>query len=273
MHGLGNDFVVIDGYTRPVELSRDQVRFLADRRFGVGCDQILLVERPKSDKVDFRYRIFNQDGGEVEQCGNGVRCFARFVVEKGLTKKTEIAVETVAGVVYPRLAADGQVVVNMGLPRFDPVEVPFEAEAVADRYPLVLDDDGAKVELEVGVVSMGNPHAVLRVSDVDTTPVLRWGPLIETHSRFSLRVNAGFMQIVGRDRIKLRVFERGVGETLACGTGACAAMVVARRWGLVDDDVCVELLGGSLRVCWAGEGLPVEMTGPAETVFDGSITV
>jgi len=271
MHGLGNDFVVIDGYTRPVVLDREQIRFLADRHLGVGCDQVLLVEPPESDEVDFRYRIFNQDGGEVEQCGNGVRCFARFVVEKGLTDKTEIAVETAAGVVYPRFAGDGQVVVDMGAPRFEPAQIPFEAAAVADRYPLLLDDAGQTVTLDVGVVSMGNPHAVLKVDDVDTAPVARWGALIEAHSLFPARVNAGFMQIVGRDAIKLRVFERGVGETRACGTGACAAMVVARRWGMVEDEVTVSLPGGDLRIRWAGEGASVEMTGPAQTVFEGSI--
>jgi diaminopimelate epimerase len=267
MHGLGNDFVVIDAYSRPVELTPEQVRFLADRHRGIGCDQLLLVERPISSDVDFRYRIFNSDGGEVEQCGNGARCFARFVVDKGLTDKAEIAVETASGVIRPRLEADGQVTVDMGSPIFTPSAVPFEAEVEQDRYLIAVNDD----EVEIGVVSMGNPHAVIAVEDVEAAPVANRGPSIERHPRFPQRVNVGFMQVVGRDQLRLRVFERGVGETQACGTGACAAMVVAHRWGMVDDVVAVDLRGGRLLIRWPGGEAPVLMTGPAEHVFDGTI--
>ena len=269
MHGLGNDFVVIDAYTQPLELSPAQIRLLADRHRGVGCDQLLLVERPTSSNVDFRYRIFNQDGGEVEQCGNGARCFAKFVVDKGLTTKAEITVETQSGVIRPRLEADGQVTVNMGIPRFAPAEVPFVADVEQDFYKITVNSQ----EVEIGVVSMGNPHAVLRVDNTDTAPVEVLGPQIEIHPRFPNRVNVGFMQMVGKNNIKLRVFERGVGETQACGTGACAAMVIARRWGLVDETVAVDLLGGRLLISWAGDAAPVMMTGPAEHVFDGTIAL
>jgi len=267
MHGLGNDFVVIDAINQAVDLSPAQVRFIADRRLGVGCDQLLLVERPESPDVDFRYRIFNADGGEVGQCGNGARCFARFVVDRCLTDKREITVETASGVIRLRIEDDGQVTVDMGAPRFAPADIPFEAEAEAARYALALDD----TTLEIGAVSMGNPHAVICVDDVDTAPVAEWGPCVETHRRFPERVNVGFMQPLSRRQIRLRVFERGSGETLACGTGACAAMVVAQRWGLVDDEVAVDLPGGRLLIRWAGGDAPVLMTGPAETVFEGSI--
>lgn len=267
MHGLGNDFVVIDAINQAVDLSPEQVRFIADRHRGVGCDQLLLVERPPSPGVDFRYRIFNADGGEVGQCGNGARCFARFVVDRCLTDKHEIAVETAAGVIRLYMEDDGQVRVNMGVPRFAPADIPFEAAAEAARYDLALDG----TTLEIGAVSMGNPHAVIRVDDVDTAPLAEWGPRIENHPRFPRRVNVGFMQPVSRQRIRLRVFERGSGETQSCGTGACAAAVVAQRWGLVDDEVAVDLPGGRLLIRWAGGDAPVFMTGPAETVFEGSI--
>lgn len=273
MHGLGNDFVVIDGYSQPVQLSAEQVRFLADRHRGVGCDQFLLVERSKLADVDFRYRIYNGDGSEVEQCGNGARCFARFVVDKGLTQKTEISVETASGIIYPRLDDDGQVTVDMGMPCFTPADIPFEAQQPADRYALELGKDAGSTQIEIGAVSMGNPHAVIVVDDIDTAPVLQWGPAIEHHARFPQGVNVGFMQIITRDRIRLRVFERGVGETQACGTGACAAMVVAHQWGMVDDAVSVDLPGGRLLIRWTGGESPVLMTGPAESVFEGTISL
>ncbi|HFE31768.1 MAG TPA: diaminopimelate epimerase [Gammaproteobacteria bacterium] len=267
MHGLGNDFVVIDAINQAVDLSPEQVRFIADRHRGVGCDQLLLVERSESPDVDFHYRIFNADGGEVGQCGNGARCFARFVVDRCLTDKREISVETASGVIRPRIEDDGQVTVDMGAPRFALADIPFEAEAEAARYALALDG----TTLEIGAVSMGNPHAVIRVDDVDTAPVAEWGPRVEGHRRFPERANVGFMQPLSRRQIRLRVFERGSGETQACGTGACAAAVVAHRWGLVDDEVAVDLLGGRLLIRWAGGDAPVFMTGPAETVFEGSI--
>ena len=267
MHGLGNDFVVIDGYTRAINLNPEQIRFLADRHRGVGCDQLLLVERPTQANVDFRYRIFNQDGGEVEQCGNGARCFARFVVDKGLTDKHEIAVETAAGVIYPRIQGDGQVTVDMGSPNFVPQSLPMRSEVESDRYHLVINGN----DVEFGAVSMGNPHAVIQVEDVANAPVAHWGPLIESHPRFPARVNVGFMQLVDRGQLRLRVFERGVGETQACGTGACAAVAVARRWGLVDNRVAVDLPGGRLRIDWDGPGSQLFMTGPAEHVFEGRI--
>jgi diaminopimelate epimerase len=267
MHGAGNDFVVFDGVTRPIALTPEKIRRLADRRFGIGCDQVLLVERPTAGGADFRYRIFNADGGEVEQCGNGARCFVRFVRDRRLTAKDEIAVETLSGMIYPRLEPDGNVTVNMGVPRLDPAAVPFEASTRENVYDLEV--NGRKVS--VTVLSMGNPHAVQVVPEVDSAPVNTQGPLIERHPRFPQRVNAGYMQIVDRGHIRLRVYERGAGETLACGTGACAAVVAGRQRGLLDDKVDVKLLGGTLRVSWAGEGQPVWMTGPAVTVFEGTI--
>ncbi len=267
MHGAGNDFVVFDGVTRPIQLTPSIIRRLADRHFGIGCDQVLVVERATSPGADFRYRIFNADGGEVEQCGNGARCFVRFVRDKRLTAKDEIAVETLAGMIYPRLEPDGSVSVNMGVPRFEPADVPFEASTRENVYDLEV--DGRTVS--VSVLSMGNPHAVQLVPDVDAAPVNTQGPQIERHPRFPRRVNAGYMQIVDRRHIRLRVYERGAGETLACGSGACAAVVAGRQNGLLDDKVEVKLPGGTLRVSWAGEGQPVWMTGPAITVFEGTI--
>jgi diaminopimelate epimerase len=267
MHGAGNDFVVFDGVTRPIALTPEKIRRLADRHFGIGCDQVLVVERPTASGADFRYRIFNADGGEVEQCGNGARCFVRFVRDKRLTAKDEIAVETISGMIYPRLEPDGNVTVNMGVPRLDPAEVPFEAGKRENVYDLEV--NGRKVS--VTVLSMGNPHAVQVVPEVDNAPVNTQGPLIERHPRFPQRVNAGYMQVVDRAHIRLRVYERGAGETLACGSGACAAVVAGRQRGLLDDKVDVKLLGGTLRVSWAGEGQPVWMTGPAVTVFEGTI--
>jgi diaminopimelate epimerase len=267
MHGLGNDFVVFDAINQSLALTAEQVRFIADRRFGVGCDQLLLVERASRPGVDFRYRIFNADGSEVGQCGNGARCFARFVRDKGLSQKNEIVVETASGVIRLYVEADGQIRVNMGEPRFAPQTIPFRAEAEADRYPIEI---GGQPHV-IGAVSMGNPHAVLQVEDVDSAPVQSLGEVLESHPRFPERVNAGFMQVIDRGHIRLRVFERGAGETLACGTGACAAAVVGGRWGLLDEQVRVELPGGSLIIRWSGAGQPVWMTGPAATVFEGTI--
>ena len=267
MHGLGNDFVVLDGVRQQVSLSPEQLVYLADRHFGVGCDQILLVETPSQPGVDFRYRIFNADGGEVEQCGNGARCFVRFVHDQGLTDKRQIRVETLKGIIEPRLEADGNVTVDMGEPRFLPAEIPF----LADDDVVIHLLDVADETLETTVVSMGNPHAVQVVDDVDTHPVGEHGPLIERHPRFPKRVNAGFMQIIDRHAIKLRVYERGSGETLACGTGACAAAVAGIRRGLLDSPVRVMTRGGDLNIAWGGPGRPVLMTGPAVTVFTGEI--
>lgn len=267
MHGLGNDFVVIDGVRQQIALSPEQLRYLGNRHFGVGCDQILLVEKASRPGVDFRYRIFNSDGGEVEQCGNGARCFVRFVHDQGLTDKREIRVETLRGEISPRLEADGMVSVDMGVPVFAPERIPFVSTTDDLLQPL---DVGGE-ELLITAVSMGNPHAVQIVADVDIAPVAAQGPLIEAHPRFPQRVNAGFMQIVGRQAIRLRVFERGAGETLACGTGACAAVVAGIARGLLDSPVRVATRGGELTIAWRGQGEPVLMTGPAITVFTGEI--
>ena len=267
MHGLGNDFVVLDGIRQQVALTPEQLRHLADRHFGIGCDQILLVEAADAAGVDFRYRIFNADGSEVEQCGNGARCFVRFVHETGLTDKREIRVETRSGLIAPRLEGDGSVTVNMGIPRFLPAEIPF----IHDEDVVIYSLDVADESLEISVVSMGNPHAVQVVASVDSAPVGEHGPLIERHERFPQRVNAGFMQVVDRHAIRLRVYERGSGETLACGTGACAAAVTGIRRGLLDSPVRVTTRGGDLVIVWAGPGKPVMMTGPAVTVFTGEI--
>jgi len=265
MQGLGNDFVVIDGVREPVALTPAQVRFLADRRFGVGCDQVLVVEAPTRADVDFRYRIFNADGGEVEQCGNGARCFVKFVRDRGLTAKRAIRVETAGGIITPVLDDDGRVTVDMGVPRTRAAELPFVADA--DALVHRLDVDGASVEITV--VSMGNPHAVQVIDDVKSAPVRTQGPKIEHHPRFPHRVNAGYMQIVDRATIHLRVWERGAGETLACGTGACAAVVAGVLRGLLDERVRVATRGGALDIEWRGRDNPVMMTGPAVTVFDG----
>jgi diaminopimelate epimerase len=269
MHGLGNDFVVFDAISQSVNLTPAQFQFIGDRHFGIGCDQILLVERPTRGDADFRYRIFNADGGEVEQCGNGARCFVRFVHEKGLSPKTELRVETAAGIIMPRLEPNGQVTVNMGVPRFEPAEIPFVAEKRAPTYLLGLEGKLA----EVSVLSMGNPHAVQLVEDADSAPVAVEGPQIENHPSFPARVNAGFMQVLDRGRIKLRVYERGAGETLACGTGACAAVAAGIMRGLLDGEVRVATRGGELTIRWEGEGRPVWMTGPAVTVFEGQINL
>jgi diaminopimelate epimerase len=267
MHGNGNDFVVFDATHSLPDLDSAQVRHIADRHFGIGCDQVLLVEAPRHPDTDFHYRIFNADGGEVEQCGNGARCFARFVRDKGLTRKSEIRVGTASGVIVPRIEADGRVTVDMGMPRFAPADIPFEAPQRALTYMLEV---GEKT-IEISALSMGNPHAVQVVSNVDLAPVAAQGPLIECHLRFPQHVNAGYMQLVDRKRIRLRVYERGAGETLACGTGACAAVVAGISRGLLDTPVIVETRGGELTVAWGGEGTPVMMTGSAETVFEGEI--
>ncbi|HRJ51968.1 MAG TPA: diaminopimelate epimerase [Candidatus Thiothrix moscowensis] len=269
MHGIGNDFVVLDCINQQVRLDAAQIRRIADRHFGVGCDQLLLVEAYAGDDADFRYRIFNADGGEVEQCGNGARCFARFVYDQGLTHKTTIPVMTAAGRIVLEIRSDGQVTVNMGVPELEPTRIPFISEQRQTLYNLEV----AGELCTFAAVSMGNPHAVLQVADVDTAQVEMLGPQLERHPAFPRRVNVGFMQVVGRDRIRLRVFERGSGETLACGTGACAAVVAGRLQGLLDAQVSVALPGGQLQVQWQGEGQPVWMTGPAETVFRGTLTV
>lgn len=267
MHGLGNDFVVLDAYRQPLALPREHIRRLADRHFGIGCDQVLVVEPPISSAAAFRYRIFNANGDEVEQCGNGARCFARYVVDHGYTQLADIPVETAAGLIHLQLTPDGLVTVDMGTPRFAPADIPFLAEAPADRYTLTV--DGATVE--IGAVSVGNPHAVLTVPDVDTAPVATLGPALESHSRFPQRVNVGFMQILAPDHLRLRVYERGVGETLACGTGACAAVIVGQRQHHLATQVKVDLRGGQLIITWPGPAHSVRMTGPAAYVFEGTI--
>jgi diaminopimelate epimerase len=273
MHGQGNDFVVLDGIRQAMTLSARQVRVIADRHFGVGCDQLLVVESAADPQNDFRYRIYNADGGEVGQCGNGARCFARFVLDEGLTQKREIRVETASGVIVPRVEDSGLVTVDMGAPRFEPREVPFEAPARKPTYRI----DVSGEDVEVSVLSMGNPHAVQRVDDVDRAPVTLQGPLIEHHVAFPERVNAGYMQVVSRSHIRLRVWERGVGETLACGTGACAAAVAGIELGLLDEAVRVTTRGGDLSIRWAGRGraapAPVMMTGDAVRVFDGELEI
>ena len=276
MHGAGNDFVVIDAINQQVALTPAQWQRLADRRFGVGADQMLVVEKPQSSGVDFRYRIYNNDGGEVEQCGNGARAFVRYVVEKGLTDKRAIRVETLSGVIEPRLEDDGGITVDMGAPVLEAALVPFNATGLAGvtegndtLWPLNVNGH----TVLVSAVSMGNPHAVQVVADSEAAPVLQDGPAIEHHPRFAKRVNAGFMQVLERHAIRLRVFERGAGETLACGTGACAAVVAGIRRGLLDSPVRVETRGGELSIAWAGGNAPVLLTGPAVSVFDGEIEI
>ncbi|MCX8566042.1 MAG: diaminopimelate epimerase [Glomeribacter sp. 1016415] len=272
MQGAGNDFIVLDGIRQSFALTPAQIRWLADRQFGIGADQILLVERPSRAEADFKYRIFNADGGEVEHCGNGARCFVKFVHAVGLTHKRQICVEVQKGLITLTLQENGEVCVEMGAPLFEPAHVPFDASQIEPRaegndtmWPLEL--NGKRVW--VSVLSMGNPHAVQQVEDVETAPVLRDGALIEAHPRFAQRVNAGFMQIIRRDLLKLRVYERGVGETLACGTGACAAAVTALRRGLVDSPVTVSMRGGQLTIIW--EGAEIYMVGSAMIVFNGEI--
>jgi len=278
MQGAGNDFVVLDETRGRLNLSQRQYQFLADRHFGVGADQILSVRPSPAPGIDFEYVIHNADGGEVEQCGNGARCFARFVRDKGLTTSDSVKVRTLSGVIEPRLNADGRVTVDMGAPVFEPAAIPFDAAGIDPQpsggwqtWQLALGPSASSAIISVAILSMGNPHAVQVVDDVDTAPVATQGPLIEHHPRFTNRVNAGFMQIVSRSQVRLRVYERGAGETLACGTGACAAVVAGIRLGLLDSRVDVDTRGGRLTIEWAGLGLPVLMTGPATTVFEGEI--
>lgn len=267
MHGLGNDFIVLDAINHPdlLALDSEQQRLLADRHFGIGCDQILWVLPSDKPDVDFRYRIVNADGQEVQQCGNGARCFARFVKERGLTDKEVLSVETLGGIIHPRLESDGLVTVDMGKPRFAPNDLPFIADEIADRYEL----DVTGQSYQIGTVSMGNPHAVIQVDDLETFDVTGVGALVESHARFPERVNAGFMQVISTTHIRLQVYERGVGLTLACGTGACAAAVIGQRWGVLEQRSTVSLAGGDLQICWDGDN--VLMTGPATNVFEGTI--
>lgn len=267
MHGLGNDFVVIDGINQQVKLTAEQIRFVSDRHFGVGCDQLLLVEKPVNDNAEFKYRIFNADGSEVAQCGNGARCFARFVRDKGLSQSDEIVVDTDAGQLLLRFDLDGMITVNMGVPRHRPEQIPLSVAEQAKLYKVKL----AETEIEFAAVSMGNPHAVIQVNDVVTAPVASIGARLEAHQVFPERANIGFMQIVNRGQIKLRVYERGAAETLACGSGACAAVVAGIEQGLLARDVRVDLPGGTLKINWLGRGHPVLMSGPAATVFEGQL--
>lgn len=270
MHGLGNDFVIFDTINQPFDLHKINLPQLADRRFGVGCDQILLVEQSLDSAVDFNYRIFNADGSEVEQCGNGARCFARFVLDEGLTDKSELVVSTRSGIIRLHVENTGEIRVNMGLPRFKLEEIPFIAPAVSTHYSI----DVCEKDQIIGVVSMGNPHAILRVESVDNAPVAHWGKILEKHPRFPNCVNVGFMEVLDFHHIRLRVFERGVGETLACGTGACAAAVIGRRWGLLGDEVNVSLAGGDLQIHWTNQDdAPVWMTGSATRVFEGFLNI
>lgn len=268
MQGLGNDFVVLDGINQSINLDQQQIRLLADRHFGIGCDQLLLVEEA-TGQADFRYRIFNADGSEVEQCGNGARCFVRYVHDHGLTQKNEIRIETLSGVISPKLEINGNVTVNMGKPLFEPEAIPFVAEKFAPTYQIEMPDQ----PVTISALSMGNPHAVRVVQEIESAPVETEGALIETHPRFPRRVNVGYMQVIDRNHIKLRVFERGAGETLACGTGACAAVVAGINLGLLDDQVTVSTRGGELTISWQGGDTPVLMTGPAVTVFEGVINL
>ena len=277
MHGAGNDFIVIDAIHQQIDFTPAQWQRLAERRFGIGADQILVVEKALTPDCDFRYRIYNNDGGEVEQCGNGARAFAKFVAEKGLSTRRSIRVETMSGVIVPRLEDDGAITVDMGAPVLESARVPFDAtnmvglaEGRDTLWRLDLPDAGSVL---VSALSMGNPHAVQVVMDVDRAPLELTGPLIERHARFPKRVNAGYMQIVTRRHIKLRVYERGTGETLACGSGACAAVVAGIRRGLLDSPVKVSARGGELSISWAGENEPVWLTGPAVTVFEGEIDI
>ncbi|WP_101758486.1 diaminopimelate epimerase [Oceanicoccus sp. KOV_DT_Chl] len=269
MHGLGNDFIVLDLITQRFNLQASHIKQLADRHFGIGCDQLLVVELPTQPDVDFRYRIFNGDGNEVEQCGNGARCFAKFVRDKKLTGKNKIRVETNTGIIELSMTDDRQVRVNMGKPELSPALIPFDAPARDNSYALEVDGQ----HYDIGAVSMGNPHAVMVVDNVQTAAVATLGPAIESHPRFPQRVNAGFMQVLNRKEINLRVYERGAGETLACGSGACAAVVSGQLNGLLDQRVIVNLPGGALTIEWRGEGHPVMMTGPASTVFEGQIII
>lgn len=267
MQGIGNDFVVFDSFSQPVNLTREQIRHLADRQFGIGCDQVLLLEPPRNIDADVRYRIFNADGGEVMQCGNGARCAAAYLKEKGIVKKNEIIAETGAGRLVLNINDDDRVTVDMGVPEFEPVRIPLQVDEYAEQYCLILGED----EITFSAVSMGNPHAVIIVDDIEIAPVNVIGPAMQVNEFFPESVNVGFMQILNKKAFKLRVYERGSGETLACGSGACAAMVIACQQGYLEGTIDAELRGGHLILDWAGEGEPVYMTGPATTVFEGKI--
>lgn len=269
MHGLGNDFVMVDAISQRVNITPDRAQRLADRHFGIGCDQVLVVEAPTSCDADFRYRIFNHDGQEVENCGNGARCFAIFVRQRKLTGKHVITAETAAGKLVLHVMGDNQVRVDMGVPVLDPQEIPFTAPSRSALYTLPVNEQ----VLQISAISMGNPHAVTLVEDVEQYDVQSIGAQVECHSHFPKKVNAGFMQVVDRNHAKLRVFERGVGETMACGTGACAAAVAGQLQGVLDKNVDIQLPGGQLHIAWQGEGHPVYMTGPATTVFHGQINI
>ena len=269
MHGLGNDFVVIDAINQNIALTSEQIRCMSNRHFGIGFDQLLLVEKPVSDNADFKYRIFNADGGEVSQCGNGARCFARFVRDKKLSDKNEIRVDTDSGQLLLRFNENGLITVNMGIPRHKPDEIPLIAEQESRFYTIFINE----MENAFGAVSMGNPHAVIQINDVKTAPVAELGQAMESHAVFPERANISFMQVIDRNHIKLRVYERGAAETLACGSGACAAVVIGIEQNLLDYEVHVELPGGELEISWSGRGQPVFMTGPAISVFDGTINL
>jgi diaminopimelate epimerase len=278
MHGTGNDFALLDLISQNIHISEEQIRALSDRRTGIGFDQLLIVEAPRNPDMDFRYRIYNADGSEAQQCGNGARCFTRFVRDRGLTTKTRLQIETNTGSIECRLLKDGNISVDMGPPQLEPGQIPFVADQPAITYRLQpCPDQTGHIDfsdtLEIAVVSMGNPHAVLRVADTETAAVNRLGPIVQAHPRFPEQCNVGFMQIVNRSKIKLRVYERGVGETLACGSGACAAVVAGRLQGLLDADVNVELSGGMLEVTWQGDQNPVILTGPACRVYEGHLQI
>lgn len=275
MHGLGNDFMVVDMISQHAHLRTEQIKKLSDRNFGIGFDQLLLVEPPGRPDVDFRYRIFNADGSEVEQCGNGARCFARYVIDNKLTTKNRIRVETSNGIIELEIAADGRVLVDMGEPILLPADIPFIAEGKASEYLLDLPSLGGDQpeQVTVSAISMGNPHCVLLTDDIKTAPIETLGPILESHQRFPNKVNVGFMEIIHRRFVHLRVYERGVGETKACGTGACAAVVAGQLRGLLDASVEVKLPGGNLQIEWLGEGHPVIMKGPATKVFEGQVRV
>ncbi len=273
MHGLGNDFIVIDGVSEHIELDAEQIQGLADRKFGIGFDQLLLVQPPLDPEQDFRYRIFNADGYEVEQCGNGARCFALFVLNKGLTHKNLIKVETINGNIQLKVTDNNMVTVNMGAPDFTPANIPFETKHEATQYTLPIEHNGKTEKISFSAVSVGNPHAVITVNDVETAPVSSIGQTLESHECFPKRVNVGFMEVINKNHIKLRVFERGVGETLACGTGACAAVAVGVHSGTLESPVQVDLRGGQLDIEYQDNNSPIFMTGPAVTVFEGTLTL
>ena len=269
MEGAGNDFVVVDATRKTFDLCTSGIRQLADRHTGIGFDQLLVIEPPRTQGTDFYYRIFNADGGEVSQCGNGARCVVRYVHDKALSNKQSIRVETASGIIEPSLQADGRIMVDMAKPLFEPVEIPMLVPRRESAYTITVDE----AQIEIGAVSMGNPHAVQEVADIEAAPVISQGPKIESHALFPERANAGYMQITDRHNIRLRVWERGAGETLTCGTGACAAVVTGIKWGLLDAPVCVHTRGGELQIAWQGEGGSVLMTGPARAVFDGEIDI